>query len=77
MNKSRKKQLLSLREQLGDVKDNVEMLKEEEQECYDNLPESLQCSEKGETMEEWIDKLDDLCYSLDDAVSNFEELELD
>jgi len=36
----------------------IDSIKDEEQEAYDNLPENLQYSEKGEKMEEAIDNLD-------------------
>ena len=51
MNKNRRKQLERIVEQLENLRDDLEMLKDEEQECFDNLPESLQESEKGEMMQ--------------------------
>ena len=35
----------------------LEEVLQEEQECFDNLPESLQCSDKGEMIGENIDDL--------------------
>lgn len=42
MNKARRKQLAEISEQLQELRDRIEQLQEEEQEGYDNRPESLQ-----------------------------------
>ena len=69
MNKDRRKRLEALsgrledvRTELQDIIDEIDAIKEEEQEAYDNLPESLQESERGCTMQENIDSLD---YAID------------
>lgn len=46
----------------------MEEVKDEEQEAYDNLPESFQYGERGEQMQEYID-------SMDEAYENLEEVE--
>lgn len=38
--------------------DQLSEIKDEEQEAYDNLPESLQESERGENMQDCIDALE-------------------
>ena len=48
MNKARRKQLSEIQEKLAELKDMIETVLDEEQEAYDNLPESLQESERGE-----------------------------
>ena len=50
MNKARRSKL----EKVWSV---LEEVLQEEQECFDNLPESLQRSDKGEMIEENIDDL--------------------
>ena len=37
--------------------DDLEMVRDEEEEAYDNMPEGLQESERGEMMQEAIDTL--------------------
>lgn len=56
----------NLREALDAIKDNLETLKDEEQEAYDNLPESLRESERGEKAQYSVDKLDEAFNALDD-----------
>ncbi len=77
MNKKRKKKLCELKTQIIDVKYDVEELVCDEEEAFDNLPENLQESERGEDMQEWIEKLNDLNYTLDEVESVFNEMELD
>lgn len=41
---------------------------DEEQEAYDNLPENLQGSERGEAMSEAADNLDSAYNSMDEVL---------
>lgn len=50
-----------LTETLGEI----EEIESDEQDAYDNLPESLQMSERGEVMEEAVSNLQDAESSLD------------
>ena len=52
MNAARRKELNKLIGQLEDIKSQIEELQQEEQDAYDNLPESLQDGERGERMQE-------------------------
>ena len=61
-----------LRDKIDELKGQFEELRDEEEECYDNLPESLQDSERGERMQECIDYIDDLLNELDSAVGSME-----
>lgn len=49
-----------------DILDDV---RNEEEEAYDNMPEGLQLSERGDMMQEVIDELDEAVNYLDDAIS--------
>ena len=59
MNEERRKRLRAAR-------DEIEAVKEEEQEAYDNLPESLQTGERGDAMENNISMLDEAIGSLNE-----------
>ena len=48
MNKQRRDQLFEIAGKLEVLKEELEELKEEERECFENLPESLQESERGQ-----------------------------
>lgn len=74
MNANRRKRLnniaMDLRETVGIIND----IGGEEQEAFDNMPEQLQVSERGERMEEIIDELEDISNSLDDIVTSIEDI---
>lgn len=46
--------------------DQLSEIMDEEQEAYDNLPEALQDSERGENMQNCIDALDSFISDLED-----------
>jgi len=50
----------------------LETARDEEQENYDNMPESLQGSERGEAAEQAVSNLEDTCSNLEDAISSAE-----
>lgn len=47
---------------------------EEERECYDNLPESLQYAEAGEHMSEAADSLEEIPDSIQDIIDQITEI---
>ena len=49
MNKARRREISEVIERLEACKADLDVLRDEEQECFDNLPEALQDAEKGET----------------------------
>ena len=69
MNKERRKRLAEAFEKIGEVKEIIESVKDEEQEAYDNLPENFQNGERGEEMQGYIEMLDEAYGYLDDAES--------
>lgn len=64
MNKARRKRLSEIADELESLCYDPDAVASEEREAYDNLPESLQESEKGCAMEEAADELDDICSGL-------------
>lgn len=70
MNAKRRKELEKVIALIEDAKSQLEILKDEEQEAFDNMPESLQYSEKGEKMEEAINYLDDSSNELESVIEN-------
>ena len=50
---------------LSDLQEFILEINDDEQEAFDNMPESLQYSERGEAMEEAISNLDDAYSALD------------
>lgn len=74
MNKQRRKFISSSLEYLGKALDIIETAKDEEQEAYDNLPESLQYSERGEAMEEILFVLEDIFDSIQTVQDQINEI---
>lgn len=63
MNNVRRKEIDKLTAQIEEIKEAIEALRDEEQEAFDNMPESLQDGERGEKMQSAIDALE---YAADD-----------
>lgn len=70
MNKYRRKELEKISLLVEASRSLLEEILNEEQEAFDNLPESLQYSEKGERMEEIIGYLEDSLIDLESAIEN-------
>lgn len=64
MNKARRKRLSEIAYELESLCYDLAAVSCEEREAYDNLPESLQESDRGCAMEEAADELDDICSEL-------------
>lgn len=70
MNKDRRSRLRKIIDQITDLKSGIEEIKEEEQDSFDNLPESLQQGEKGSKMEEAISNMEDATNAIDEIESS-------
>lgn len=57
MNKARRKRLAEAAELLEQARNILEECKDEEQNAFDNLPESFQQGTTGEAMESYIDAM--------------------
>ena len=66
MNKSRRKELRRIAEELEKLREDLDAVASEERDAYDNLPESLQESDRGCAMEEAADELDDICSEMEE-----------
>ena len=68
MNKQRRSQLEQAIGFMQTAANIIEEMKDEEQDSYDNLPEGLQSSDKGEAMYEKIS-----LWLMEDALQQLEE----
>lgn len=73
MNKQRRKKLTQALEYLQKAYSIIEEAQSEEDEAKDNLPESLQSSERYYDMEQCVDDLQEVLDSLDNAESYLSE----
>lgn len=74
MNKERRNRLQKVIDQLEELKEEVSSICEEEQEAYDNMPESLQDGERGSKMYENISTLEDQESNFDELIGNLQEV---
>lgn len=74
MNKERFKRLNDAASLLEEAYNEIGIVRDEEQEAYDNIPESLQSSERAERMQEFIDVLEWVCNDMESALDNLHEL---
>lgn len=68
MNKQRRARIQEVVDQIGVLCQELEELRDEEQEYMDNIPENLQCSEKYDMAEEAIINLDSAIDNLTEAI---------
>ena len=74
MNKSRRATLTMIANAMEELKSRLETVRDEEQDAFDNMPESLQESERGEAMQEAIDNMEYAMDSLEEAVDYLNEV---
>lgn len=65
MNNVRRKQLQTIIDMIETIKSSLEEVREAEDDAFNNLPESIQYSERGEKMET-------ATYNMDDAIGDLE-----
>lgn len=68
MNKQRRKSIDDVVAKLQELRDEVESLRDEEQDYYDNMPESFQNGEKGEAATAAIEYLESASGYIDNAI---------
>ena len=74
MNNERRKALRIVITKLEEARARLDDVAADEHEAFDNMPEGLQMSERGETMEEGLDVLDEALDGIDEIICNIEEL---
>ena len=72
MNKMNRKQLSDLISRIETIHEELYEIKDGEEEKFDNMPENLQDSEKGEALSEIIDFLDSASESLNESVESIQ-----
>lgn len=68
MNKQRREAIANLSAQSSELQGEIDTLMGEEQDYYDNMPESLQGGEKGENAQAAIDSLQEAYDAVDTIV---------
>ena len=74
MNKDRRKRVQEVVDLLEQAKETLSALAEEEQEAFENLPESLQDTDNGEAMTEAAETLESAESDVDEVMTTLKEL---
>lgn len=74
MNKQRRKEIEKISDQLMELQAALTDLRGEEEEAYENLPESIQYSERGDAMQEAMDAMDNADGSIQEAIDYLMDL---
>ena len=74
MNKQRRKELEKIQTKLSEAYTDLETIRDEEEEAYDNLPENIQDSERGEVMQDAISTLEDALNSIEEAIDYLNDI---
>ena len=70
MNNARRKEIEKITADLEAIKERIEALQEEEQDAFDNLPESIQYGEQNKKMQSAIDNLEYAADNIQDCLDN-------
>ena len=73
MNKERRKSLREIQSKLESLGQDLEALKDEEEEYRDNMPENLQESDRYQRADEVCDLLQEALESMDNSYQQIEE----
>ena len=73
MNKARRTTLMKIQDIINTAMESLELLLEEEEEARDNIPESLQSSERYERADAACDAIQSAIDSLEEAIESIEE----
>lgn len=73
MNKARRTEIRNIIDSLNEIKTQLDSVAFDEQFAFDNLSEGLQCSMRGEQIEECAETLSEAVDNLDDIISNLED----
>lgn len=68
MNKRRRKELEDVLASLEKAKDRLEVVRDDEREAYEALPEQFQQPERAEKMEKIADLIDEAIWPVEEAI---------
>ena len=64
-------------EELEGIKSDIEMVLMDEEMAFENMPEGLQCSYRGEMSQEAQDNMNEAIDAIDEFISDYEDYEID
>lgn len=76
MNKERRQELGDVIDYLDDAIDRLEEIISDEEDSFDNLPEGLQCSRTGYSMQDAIDTMRGFCDDIEEVKGKVSDMML-
>ena len=74
MNNIRRKRLKEIKDRLEGIASDIDIVREEEQDSLDNLPENLQCSTRADDIQENTDSLEEIYDNVTDVIDQIDEV---
>lgn len=74
MNKDRRTRLEEIANRINEIISDLEEIRDEEENAYENLPESLQESVRGQELQEKIDGMNDMLDNMEYIPTQINEL---
>ena len=75
MNNQRRTFLTKVAKQLDGLLADIQAISDEEQEAFENMPDSLQGGERGEESQEAVNTLEDVIGAIEEAVDELQRIE--
>lgn len=74
MNNPRRKEIRKALDLILEARIILEQVADDEQYAFDNLPEGIQYSERGEAIQENADRLEEVTYTLGEMEDELEDI---
>ena len=74
MNKQRRSEISKIAAELENIKSKLESVQIDEEMAFDNMPENLQNSMRGEESQEAIDCMNEAISNLEEAIDQLNEV---
>lgn len=74
MNKERRRALNKLGQKIEALKNELEDIRDDEQDYYDNIPENLQLSTRATDSEEAIEQMEEAIEQLEEAIETIDSI---
>ena len=74
MNKQRRNEIQNILSEIQNIKTRLELVQMNEEMAFDNMPENLQYSMRGEESQEAIDSISTAVESLEEAICNLSDI---
>lgn len=74
MNRKRRQEVNNISNKLEEIQSDIESIRGDEEYAYENLPESIKYSTRGEAMQDAICNMEDALSSIGDAIDYLNDI---